>query len=90
MVVRDSAALVVISDDFRKVFRGWGIEKSRIHVIHNWAPLDEMPLRPRENDWSGAEKLGNGLRFVYAGTLAMKHNPALLLELARTLDQPAR
>src|SRR3954447_13452445 len=25
---RNSAALVVISDDFKKVFRGWGIEKS--------------------------------------------------------------
>jgi glycosyltransferase involved in cell wall biosynthesis len=87
---RKSAALVVISEDFRKVFRGWGIDKSRIHVIHNWAPLDEMPQRPRENDWSQAQKLRPGLRFVYAGTLAMKHNPALLLELARTLEQPAR
>ena len=27
---------------------------------------------------------------MYAGTLAMKHNPALLLELARTLEQPAK
>jgi glycosyltransferase involved in cell wall biosynthesis len=49
-----------------------------------------MPQRARENDWSRAQKLGGGLRFVYAGTLAMKHNPALLLELARTLEQPAR
>ncbi len=87
---RHSAALVVISDDFRKIFRGWGIEKSRIHVIHNWAPLEEMPQRPRENDWSSAHQLKPGMRFVYAGTLAMKHNPALLLELARTLDQPAK
>ncbi|HEX3601086.1 MAG TPA: glycosyltransferase family 4 protein, partial [Lacipirellulaceae bacterium] len=87
---RHSAALVVISDDFRKVFRGWGIDKSRLHVIHNWAPLDEMPQRPRENEWSRAQKLGSNLRFIYAGTLAMKHNPALLLELARTLDQPGR
>ena len=87
---RHSAALVVISDDFRKIFRRWGIEKSRIHVIHNWAPLEEMPQRPRENDWSRAHQLGPRMRFVYAGTLAMKHNPALLLELARTLDQPAK
>ena len=87
---RRSAALVVISEDFRKVFEGWGIAKSQIHVIHNWAPLNEMPQRPRENDWSRAQNLGPSLRFVYAGTLAMKHNPALLLELARTLDQTAR
>jgi glycosyltransferase involved in cell wall biosynthesis len=31
--------------------------------------------------------LGAGRRFVYTGTLAMKHNPALLLELARMLHR---
>lgn len=72
------------------VFTGWGIDSSRIHVVHNWAPLDDISLRPRENAWSRAHALGDGLRFVYAGTLAMKHNPALLLELARTLDGDAK
>ena len=84
---RNSDALVVITDDFRKVFTDWHVDDSRVHVIHNWAPLESMPPRPRENDWSRAQSLGTGLRFIYAGTLAMKHNPALLLELARTLDQ---
>ncbi len=56
---RHSAGLIVISEDFREVFRGWGIEKSRIHVIHNWAPLDEMPRRPRENDWSDRKILAS-------------------------------
>jgi glycosyltransferase involved in cell wall biosynthesis len=78
---------VVITADFRDVLTKWGIEASRIHVIHNWAPLEEMPLRPRENDWSHAQALKGGLRFIYSGTLAMKHNPALLLELARLLDR---
>jgi colanic acid biosynthesis glycosyl transferase WcaI len=85
-----SAALVVIAEDFRKVFTEWGIASSRIHTIHNWAPLEEMPERPRENSWSRTHSLGPRLRFVYAGTLAMKHNPALLLELARTLDRGER
>lgn len=84
---RHSAALVVISEDFRQVFTDWGIDFARIHVIHNWAPLESMPPRPRENAWSNEHALGAGLRFVYAGTLAMKHDPALLLELARTLDR---
>jgi glycosyltransferase involved in cell wall biosynthesis len=84
---RHSDAIVVITADFRDVLMGWGIDVSRIHVIHNWAPLEEMPLRPRENDWSRAQGLGNGMRFIYSGTLAMKHNPALLLELARLLDR---
>jgi glycosyltransferase involved in cell wall biosynthesis len=59
----------------------------RIHAIHNWAPLEGLPMRPRDNAWSRAQGLGEGLRFVYSGTLSMRHNPALLLELARMLQQ---
>ena len=84
---RLSSEIVVISEDFRDVLIGWGIDPRRIHVIHNWAPLEDLPQRPRDSDWSRQHQLGNGLRFVYSGTLAMKHNPTLLLELARTLDQ---
>jgi glycosyltransferase involved in cell wall biosynthesis len=86
---RHSDAIVVITADFRDVLTRWGIDPSRIHVIHNWAPLEEMPLRPRENDWSRAQHLAGGIRFIYSGTLAMKHNPALLLEMARLLDRQA-
>jgi glycosyltransferase involved in cell wall biosynthesis len=79
--------LVVITEDFSKVFVEWGVDRSRIHVIHNWAPLADIPMRPRENAWAVQHGLSSGLRFVYAGTLAMKHNPALLLALAKQLDQ---
>jgi len=82
---RLSSGIVVISEDFRVVLRGWGIDPARVHVIHNWAPVENMPLRPRDNDWSRRQNLSAELRLIYAGTLAMKHNPALLLELARTL-----
>jgi glycosyltransferase involved in cell wall biosynthesis len=84
---RLSHAIVIISEDFRSVFNEWGIDSNRVHVIENWAPLEDLPQRPRDNAWSNKQMLGSGLRFLYAGTLAMKHNPALLLELARTLDQ---
>ena len=84
---RNSDAVVVISEDFTEVLAGWGIDRQRIHTIHNWAPLDGLPVRPRDNPWSQAQGLGLGLRLVYTGTLAMKHNPALLLELARILQE---
>lgn len=82
-----SDAIVVISDDFRAVFRRWGIPPEPIHVIENWAPLHDLPPRPRDNNWSRQQKLSERLRLIYAGTLAMKHNPALLLALARMLDE---
>lgn len=84
---RNSHAIVVISEDFTDILVSWGVDPGRIHTVHNWAPLDSMPQRPRENDWSRAQQLTDQLRFIYSGTLSMRHNPALLLELARVLQQ---
>jgi colanic acid biosynthesis glycosyl transferase WcaI len=84
---RLSDAIVVIADEFADVLTSWGIDRSRIYTIHNWAPLEDMPMRPRDNVWSRRHDMTRGVRFVYSGTLAMKHNPALLLELARMLDR---
>ena len=84
---RNSDALVVITDDFVPVFQGWGVDRKKIHVIHNWAVLEELDVQPRENSWSTQFSLGPGSRFIYTGTLAMKHNPALLLALAKMLDE---
>lgn len=84
---RLSDAIIVIADDFAEVLAKWGIGRGRIHTIHNWAPLEDMPLRPRDNAWSRRHEMVHGVRFIYSGTLAMKHNPALLLELARMLDR---
>jgi glycosyltransferase involved in cell wall biosynthesis len=84
---RNSSAIVVITDDFTNILGQWGIDRARIHVIHNWAPLENMPVLARDNDWSHRQGLGPGLRFVYSGTLSMRHNPALLLELARMLQE---
>ncbi|TWU28088.1 glycosyltransferase family 4 protein [Bythopirellula polymerisocia] len=84
---RNSDALVVITEDFIPIFESWGLEKSRIHVVHNWAAIDDLPLRPRDNSWSQAQGMSDGPRFVYTGTMAMKHNPNLLLALAKMLDE---
>lgn len=84
---RCSDDVVVITEDFRPFFERWGVSPPRIHVIHNWAVLDELPQRPRENEWSQAHGLSAGPRLLYSGTLAMKHNPQLLLDLASLLDK---
>lgn len=84
---RGSDALVVITEDFRPVFERWGVDSAKIHVAHNWSPLEELPQRPRDNAWAREQGLKDGPRFLYSGTLAMKHNPALLLELAKLFDE---
>ncbi len=81
-VVRRADAVVAISDDFRPVLTRWGVPADVIHVIPNWAPLDELPERPRSNAWSEQHGPSDRFVFLYAGTLGIKHNPELLLQLA--------
>ncbi len=84
VIARGSAAVVAISADFVPTLHGWGVSDDRIRVIENWAPLDELPLRPRPNQWSERHDVGNDQVVVlYAGTLGFKHQPSLLLDVAR-------
>jgi glycosyltransferase involved in cell wall biosynthesis len=81
-IARDSDALVLISEDFRPTLDAWGVPPGRISVIENWAPRDELPALPRDNAWSREHGLADKLVLLYAGTLGLKHNPALLAALA--------
>lgn len=78
-------ATVVITDDFTEIIQQWGVDPASVTTIANWAPLEDLPQRPRENDWSRKQQLGDSLRFIYSGTLSMKHNPRLMLALGEWL-----
>src|SRR5690606_4959807 len=81
-LLQKSDGVVLITEDFRPLLEEWGVDPHRVSVIENWAPLDELPQRPRENDWSRRQGLDATTNLVYTGTLGMKHNPEILLELA--------
>lgn len=88
-LLRRSDAVVMITGDFRPILRRAGVPDERLHVIENWAPLDEMPLRARDNAWARAHDLVGRRVLLYSGNLGMKHNPALLVRLARRFrDEP--
>ena len=82
-LLRASEAVVVISDDFLPLLRRWGVDEQRISEIENWAPLDELPALPRDNEWAREQGLVDRFVLLYSGTLGFKHDPSLLLELAR-------
>jgi colanic acid biosynthesis glycosyl transferase WcaI len=82
-VLRRSDAVVVISEDFLPLLRRWGIDETRFVLIENWAPLEELPALPRKNPWANEHGLGGKAVLLYSGTLGFKHDPSLLLELAR-------
>ena len=81
-VARRSAAVVVIADSFVDVHRGWGTA-DKTTVIPNWAPLGEIVPTPRDNAWARRHGIAGQPSLVYSGTLGLKHNPALLVGLAR-------
>ncbi|MDA8743869.1 glycosyltransferase family 4 protein [Rubripirellula amarantea] len=87
---RQSDSVIPITEDFTPLLLKQGVDASKIQPIHNWAPLDEMPQMPRDNGWSQSMKLGDEPRFIYSGTLSVRHNPQLLLDLAIRLDKEKR
>jgi colanic acid biosynthesis glycosyl transferase WcaI len=80
--LRASAGVIAITHDFVPILNRFGVSTRQIEVIPNWAPLDDLPRRPRDNDWSQRNRLEGKFVFHYSGTLAMKHNPDLLRRLA--------
>ncbi|MGE0422863.1 MAG: glycosyltransferase family 4 protein [Reyranellaceae bacterium] len=81
-LLRRSDQVVAITDDFRPLLSSWHIEEQRISIIENWAPLEELPPHPRDNEFAREHDLNGKLVFMYSGTLGLKHNPGLLLGIA--------
>jgi glycosyltransferase involved in cell wall biosynthesis len=89
-VARGAAAIVPISDTFIEQLDAWGIPASKVQVIPNWAAIDEIPARPRDNAWAKAHGLVGSPVVMYAGTLGLKHNPSVLATLARSAPSGSR
>jgi glycosyltransferase involved in cell wall biosynthesis len=80
-----SSKIITITGDFSPILsREFGVDSSRISVVPNWAHIEEIPCLRRDNDWSRRHSLHDKFVYLYSGTIGMKHNPALLLELARS------
>lgn len=79
--------VVTISEDFNPRLIEWGVDPANIQTIQNWAPIENLPVRPKVNDWSVANGLSDRAVFLYTGTLGLKHNPALLWALARRVGE---
>jgi glycosyltransferase involved in cell wall biosynthesis len=81
-----STAVIVIAQDFVSAIADeFGLSTSNVHVIENWAPLADISVRPKSNVWALEQQLANKEVVLYSGTLGLKHDPALLLQLAEVL-----
>jgi colanic acid biosynthesis glycosyl transferase WcaI len=84
-LVRRSDQVVVISEGFRDLLDQWGIRPERVDTLPLWAPLEDIPLRDKDNPWSRKHGLTSTINIVYSGTLGLKHNPQHLVTLARRI-----
>ncbi|MGY3614261.1 glycosyltransferase family 4 protein [Bradyrhizobium sp. USDA 10063] len=84
--LQQSDAIVAISSDFMGPLKEqFGLPGEKVHVIENWAPLNEITCRTKINAWSTAQGLADKEVILYTGTLGMKHNPALILSVAEAV-----
>jgi colanic acid biosynthesis glycosyl transferase WcaI len=75
--------IVAITADFVPIMeKEFGVPEKKVSVIPNWAPIYNLPVLPKDNEWSRTHHFQDRFVFLYTGTLGMKHNPDLLLQLA--------
>jgi colanic acid biosynthesis glycosyl transferase WcaI len=88
-LARRSDRLIVISEDFRELVVRWGVSRERVDTLPLWSPIEEIPVRPKDNPWARQHGLTQTTNILYSGTLGLKHNPQHLATLARRLrDRP--
>lgn len=81
-LLRKSDKIVLISEGFTPVVEGWGVPIRNVLVVPLWPPLEELPVLPKENDWSRNHGFNRTINLIYSGTLGSKHNPETLVTLA--------
>lgn len=87
--LRQSDAIVLITDDFRPMLSAWGLNANTWHTVENWAPLAETPVRPKNNAWAQQHNLADKRCLLYSGNLGRKHNPERLVQLAQRFRDQA-
>jgi glycosyltransferase involved in cell wall biosynthesis len=87
-LLRESNAVVAITEDFHRALREFDVAPGRCHVIENWGVLEKSTDEPKT--WAHLHNLGDRPILLYTGTLSMKHNPAILVRLAQKLGERAQ
>ena len=88
--MRSSDAIVTITEDFEALSIRWGGCRDKVTTIENWGLANEIRPEPKENTWCSSHGLDDTFNFLYCGTLALKHNPLMIIELARAMRGRAR
>lgn len=83
VLLRRSDGVIVIAERFKDILSSWKIGPDGVHLIPVCAPVDEITVREKDNAWSRAHGIATTHNVIYSGTLGTKHNPDLIVALAR-------
>jgi colanic acid biosynthesis glycosyl transferase WcaI len=82
---RNSDAIVVITESFADIAKKWARANDKVFTIENWGTLNEIVPQSKDNEWSRRHAIDKSFNFLYSGTLGLKHNPELLVDLAKAV-----
>lgn len=85
-LLRASDLVLPISSAFSGYLDQAGVRSEQVKVFENWAPIEDIPLLEKDNSWSREHRLNERFVVLYSGTLSMKHDPALILQVAKALE----
>jgi glycosyltransferase involved in cell wall biosynthesis len=80
-VLLNSVGIVAISEKFLGLSEEWKFESNKVVVFPNWSPPEDFSYARADDIFRSRQY------FLYAGTLGLKHNPELLLQLAESLER---
>lgn len=86
-LLRGASGVVAITPDFLPDLVAWGVDPAITTVIPNWAPIEELPVAERDNEWAREAGVAGARLAIYSGTLGLKHDPSLLLAAADRLAE---
>lgn len=79
-ILGESDLVIAIADEFLAECEAAGVRHVVVHP--NWAPLAPVPRFEGANPWAARHGLIGKTCLLYAGTLGLKHDASLFLDLA--------
>ncbi len=84
--IRSADHVIPISSDFLPILEEYGVDRNKTTAIENWAVLEDVPVLNKVNEWSQERGWDKKFVFLYTGTLGFKHNPEILVKLAKIFE----
>jgi glycosyltransferase involved in cell wall biosynthesis len=85
--LKEASKIIIISEEFKNQLNDWSINIDKINFIPNWGNLKTINFYTKKNvNFLNRNNLDSKKFYLlYSGTLAMKHNPNLIIEIANDI-----